>query len=248
MGSYGSATQPVYVKQKHDTIWNILTFVILLSTLCAALAFLVIFINPQVSFNPFPPSVQAMNAALPSPDESPTRAPVEVVRTAEPTDAPAEPTSAPTPDQAGEAVILQLEPAPIQPVAFAGEYAFDMQGTPAPVASTIMKAETGCSWMGVAGQALDTRNSPVTGLLVKLSGTLDGKPVDLVSMTGTETVYGDAGFELIVADQPLESRGTLQLQLLDNALLPMSAPIAIDSTADCQKNLILVTFRQVKEY
>ena len=36
-------------------IWNILTVVVLLLTLCVCVGVTAILINPQVSFNPFPP-------------------------------------------------------------------------------------------------------------------------------------------------------------------------------------------------
>jgi hypothetical protein len=101
--------------------------------------------------------------------------------------------------------------------------------------------------MGVAGQALDTHGSPITGLLVKITGKLDGNPVDMIAMTGTETLYGDGGFELTLADHPFDSRGELHIQLLDNSLLPLSAPYDLDLTGDCKMNLNLLNFRQVRE-
>ncbi len=246
-----SVTQPVNLHRRNDTLWNVLTFVILLSTLCTALAFLVIFVNPQVPFNPFPPAVLAMNGddqpgltatAAPTQKSSPSTS------TPEPSQTPL-PTQQSTTDNTSTSTISTpiAAASPAAPDVNPANYAFSLQGTPAPVSTTLIKNEVGCEWQGVAGQALDTRGSPIVGLLIKITGTLEGKPVDLTGLTGTETRYGDGGFELQLSSSPVNSSGELSIQLLDNSGLPLSQPFRFDTNADCKKNLILVNFRQVKD-
>jgi hypothetical protein len=245
-----SATQPLRTNRRRDTLWNVLTFVILLSTLCTALAFLVIFVNPQVPFNPFPPAVMAMNV-----NDQPVH---PVVTTGSPAIATTTPEPAkallPAPQSSAEDTLIPtvmpavIESTPAAPVAFSNlDYTFKMQGTPAPVSTNLIRSEVGCSWQGIAGQALDTRGSPIVGLLVKVTGTLSGKTIDLTGLTGTETRYGEGGFELQLADNPVDSTGALAIQLLDNSGLPLSQPFLFDTNAACDRNLILVNFRQVKD-
>lgn len=252
MESVSPVTQPVHVRRRNrDTTWNILTLVFLLATMCMALAFLVVFINPQVPFNPFPPPVLAMQPAQGAePTQAPTTAstatPTRTVFPATWTPEPTIPvmTDTPvpqdTPTSSVPTPIVEVSPGSV-------DFTFAMHGTPAPVSTTLIKNEVGCNWMGAAGQALDLQGRPIIGLLIKVSGTLAGKPLDLISMTGTETRYGDGGYEITLADRPLDSRGELTIQLLDQASLPLSQAYTFDTVNDCKKNLILINFRQIKE-
>jgi hypothetical protein len=104
-----------------------------------------------------------------------------------------------------------------------------------------------CKWMGVGGSVFDLRGSPVTGLIVQLGGTLEGKLFDMqTSMTGIALQYGESGYEFTIADHPIASNGTLWVQLADQAGLPLSNKIHFNTYDDCQKNLIVITFKQMK--
>jgi hypothetical protein len=104
--------------------------------------------------------------------------------------------------------------------------------------------QAGCNWFGVGGQVFDKYSRPIEGLVVSLEGTLNSSSVDLLGLTGNQTAYGPGGYEIKLGDKPAISNGSLQLAIFDLAGLPLSAPVIINTTMDCSKNLVLVNFVQ----
>lgn len=102
--------------------------------------------------------------------------------------------------------------------------------------------ESGCNWMGIAGQVFDTQGNPTRNILVNVGGVLNGKAVDMLSMTGLATNYGPAGYESVLANAVNANTGTLWVQLYDLSGNPLSDKVQIDTYADCQRNLTLVNF------
>jgi hypothetical protein len=70
--------------------------------------------------------------------------------------------------------------------------------------------------------------------------------VDNLVMTGLAPQYGLGGFEFTLADKPVASNGTLWIQLLDQQNLALSDRVYFDTFDDCQKNLIIIYFNQVR--
>jgi len=123
---------------------------------------------------------------------------------------------------------------------------FSVLGTPEAVAGTVTHPGTDCKWMGVGGQALDMQNAPIVGTTIELGGVLGSSPINLLSLTGTALQYGTAGYEFTLSDHPIASTNTLWVQLLDQAGLPLSNQVYFNTYNDCQKNLVLITFKQVR--
>jgi hypothetical protein len=100
--------------------------------------------------------------------------------------------------------------------------------------------------MGVGGQAVDMSNTPVTGLIIRLGGALPGVtiPEHMMSLTGVALNYGRAGYEFKLADEPIASRKSLWVQLLDQAGVPISEKIFFDTFDSCDMNLIIIDFKQ----
>ena len=120
-------------------------------------------------------------------------------------------------------------------------------GTPANTANFV-KPDLGCDWMGVGGQVFNKSEKPVTGLIVEVSGSLDGNPVLLLTLTGGSTVLGPGGYEISLADQPIASQESLGLQLFDLTGSPLSEKVLFDTSADidaCEKNLVIINFREI---
>jgi hypothetical protein len=87
----------------------------------------------------------------------------------------------------------------------------------------------------------------VRGLFVQLGGSMPGEvSMDNLVMTGLAPQYGPGGFEFTLADKPVASNGTLWIQLLDQQNLPLSDRIYFNTFDDCQKNLIIIFFTQVR--
>ena len=101
--------------------------------------------------------------------------------------------------------------------------------------------------MGVAGRAFDLSRAPIEeGLFVQLRGNLDGEPVEMLGMLGMVNTYGPGSYEFELGDTPIASTQMLWVQLLDQAMLPLSEQVYFDTFEDCDKNLILINFNQVR--
>jgi hypothetical protein len=120
------------------------------------------------------------------------------------------------------------------------------QGSPQAIAN-IYDPNAGCDWMGVGGQALDMTGAPVVSLIVQLGGVLNGQNFDgVLGITGTAQQLGPGGFVFKLADKPAASKTALWVQLLDQQGLPLSDKVYFDTFAECDKNLIVIQFKQVK--
>lgn len=100
--------------------------------------------------------------------------------------------------------------------------------------------------MGVAGRVVDLQNRPATGITIQLVGTLNRKYIEQTSLTGTALAYGPSGYEFSLSDQPISSAGLLSIRLLDQAGLLLSEKVIFDTYVECDKNLVLINFKQVR--
>jgi hypothetical protein len=231
-------------------IFNALSVVFLIGALCLAGYFLQIFINPQSSLNLFPPPT--LPAVLEFPTITPT--PREVLP---PTWTPG-PTASPTPTSTPRpTATLPASPTPfsiLSPTSTltesqttSGTPFVVSQGSPTAISSVTFHPEEGCNWMSVAGQVLDMSGAPIsTGVIIQLGGVLQGQYIEKTSLTGVAPQYGQAGYEIFLADEPVATTRTLWVQLLDQAGLPLSQKVYFDTYSDCEKNLIFVNFKQVR--
>ncbi len=124
------------------------------------------------------------------------------------------------------------------------EKPFEVQaGVPAYL-SNIAYPDLGCSWLGVAGQVFDQKDTPIVNLGVSLTGTLGDTEIDELVLSGSAQLYGESGFEFTLAEMPIASSGTLSLQLLGDDGQALSDPIIFDTTEDCDQNLVLINLVQ----
>jgi hypothetical protein len=100
----------------------------------------------------------------------------------------------------------------------------------------------------VGGQAVDMGGGPVVGLIIQLGGVLPGVsiPDNTMSLTGVALDYGRAGYEFKLADRPITSIGTLWVQLLNQSGGPISEKVYFNTYDNCEQNLIIIDFRQVR--
>ncbi|NMC13801.1 MAG: hypothetical protein GYA34_13085 [Chloroflexi bacterium] len=227
-------------------ILNILTVLVLIGTLCNGGIMASIFLNPRSGFNPFPPPtlppVMVMPTSTPTAIQvlPPTWTPLPS-NTSAPTNTlvPEQPTATPFP-------LFTPSVTPTNPPADAMPFALNA-GSPVAISSVAFHPEAGCNWMGVAGQVLNLSGAPVsTGVIIHLGGDLAGVHKDITSLTGTARQYGEAGYEIVLGTTPTDSTNSLWVQLLDQAGLPMSPRVYFDTYASCDRNLIFITFKQIK--
>ena len=227
------------------SLWDILTIVVLLVTLCLGVYFVSIFIDPGSSLNMLKPAWTPTATITPIQME-PTWTPTATVYVP--------PTATLLPSITPPATFT---PANLVPVTDTPVSTATPTITPTPKAlfsaSSVNSIESaiiphllnaGCNWQGVGGTVDDQNSSPIIGIVVRLAGTLNGKSIELTTVSGISPEYGKSGFEFVLGDTPVNSRDTLYVQLLDQAGLPLSERIYIDTFSDCEKNLVLVRFKK----
>lgn len=126
---------------------------------------------------------------------------------------------------------------------------FVVKGGKSMLIANIAHPDAGCNWMGVAGRAFDLKGAVLFGLQVQLGGYLTGSSLSQdfnITLTGLAQAYGPGYYEFTLADHPIASKGTLWIQLLDQAGLPLSDKVYFDTSAECDQNLILIDFEQVR--
>lgn len=245
-------TQPEYGQPtslvSRETLWNILSMVLLLGILMLVAWMIFIFMNPASPANFLPPPTQAVAIFIPSETPLPKALPPTWTPTAPPT-AAFTPTFRPT-DSAQVIATATLPGGATQVVTITpqsnAKFPFALQAAPAQIFAQVLYPDRNCSWAGLGGQALDLQGRPATGITVQLYGMLDKNLVSLTSLTGTATTYGPAGYEFSLGDKPIASTQSLMVRLLDQAGIPLSANVYFDTSAECSTNLVVINFRQVR--
>jgi hypothetical protein len=232
-------------------MWTILSILVLVAIIFLVGFFGMIFFNPASALNPFPPEPLPTLMVFPTATITPLYTPATPTPTStiEPaaTNTPL-PTWTPipsfTPFFVGSFIsplITQITPSST-PITAGMPY----EATLDYVSSNYYHPEAGCNWMGVAGQAVDMNNSPVLYLTIRITGSLAGKNINIPNLTGTASIYGQAGFEFVLGDQPIASSNTLWIQLEDQQGLPLTEQVKITTYDDCAKNLVLIRFKKVR--
>jgi hypothetical protein len=237
-----------------ETVWNRMAIALGAGSILLALIYFWIYINPYAFVNPYPPAVIPPIVIIPTNTPSPTHTITPAI-TATPTLTPSPqftdtPIPSPTLDPATEIALLiptlEITISGTAPTA-TGPYSYAVvSGNPIAISSAIMRPDDECKWMGVAGQVVDMNDAPVVGLRVQLYGTFKGKVMAITSLSGTVNRYGSAGYEIKINDSPVETYNTLWVQLFNQAGGAISDKVYLKTNASCDKNLIIVNFKQVK--
>jgi hypothetical protein len=227
-------------KRRPGCFLNLLSGILVAATMVVALLFAIIFINPQSSLNPLPPTTIPALVLT----NTPTPTPAGVLPpTWTPTEAPTEtPTLTPSPT---DTLTPTPENTPIPTADLESGTTFDIQdGSPSYEENTF-NPDAGCNWLGVAGQIFDSEGDPVSGVLVEAGGTLGQIDISGITLSGMAPDYGEGGYELTLSDSPAASEDTVWVQVLDQANLPLSERIYFQTFESCDSNLIKINFEQV---
>lgn len=220
-------------------LWDMLSILMLLVALCLGAYFIAVFSSPEASYNflnpvrndpPTPTITQIQPPAtwtptLPGPTETATitllptftlEPSATIVSLITPSKTP---TPTKTPKAAFSATVVYID-------------------------SSIIHPEAACNWQGVAGTILDANNADILGVTARLTGFYNGKSKNELTVSGIAPAYGKSGFEFFLGAAPLNSDGLLTIQILDQAGLPLSGNVTINTYADCAKTLALVKFKK----
>lgn len=223
-------------------LWDMLSIFTLIITFLVGLYLAAIYFMPNSFLNPLPPSQANLN--LPP---TPTMTPIQLQPTWTPTLPPA--TETPT---LTLVPTFTLEPSPTIVSLVTPSRTPSPTRTPrAPfsatvtyIDSTIIHPELGCNWQGVGGTVVDANNADILSLTIRLSGFYNGRTKNELTVSGIAPVYGRSGFEFVLGSVPIASRGELYIQIFDQAGLPLSDNIPLDTFNDCSRNLALVRFKK----
>ena len=124
---------------------------------------------------------------------------------------------------------------------------FVIKGTPKGYPNSMLFPQYDCEeYLFIGGEILDMRDAPILGLTVKLGGTYGGSQVDLTSESGDVSVYGESGFGFVLENQRIRESG-LTIQLFDANGEALSAQTYLSITGNCDSNLVIVNYKQVRE-
>jgi hypothetical protein len=229
-------------KKKNSSleVWDLLTIATILATLCLVAYFAAVFVSPNASYNLLKPKPKIDPLAPPTA----TITPIQLEPTWTPTSTPeltATPTLFPTFTLVPSPTAFSLIPPTKTPtptkapkIPFSASY----EG----IKSTIFHPEFGCNWQGIGGTVVDANNADILRMTIRMVGTYDGAPKNELTVSSIAPTYGKSGFEFPLSEKPINSKGEIYLQLLDQNGLPLSENLYIDTYADCEKNLTLVRF------
>ncbi len=234
-------------RRSSDLVWNVLTLLVWLGMASMVMVFLSIYFNPASPLNPFSPVPPTLVAAVTLPSETPSPQPTMTVEltntpTRRPTFTPVTPTVTYTPLPTATETVT---PGPSPTATVNSIYPFILRNEPYVIAGSAMPNHDTCK-LWVAGQSYDLQNAPMVGITVMLGGYLDGKNLYQLSLTGTALQFGQAGYEFVIADRPVKSKGSVWVQLFDQALMPLSKRVFFDTYDTCEQNLVLINFKQVR--
>ncbi len=221
-------------------LWDMLSILVLLITACIGVYFVLIYMFPASALNPLNP-----NPVDPNAPPTATITPIQLQPTWTPTllSATGTPTLLPT---------LTLEPSPtpfslVPPTETPSATATPKRPFSATVTyidSTIIHPDLACNWQGVGGTVVDSNNADMGGMVIRIVGMYNGKSKSEPTVSGVAPAYGKSGYEFFLGTVPISSKGLLYIQILDQAGLPLSDNIYIDTYNDCSKNLVLVRFKK----
>ena len=124
---------------------------------------------------------------------------------------------------------------------------FTRYGEPEAMSSSMIpQQKLDCDWLVIAGQVWDLQGGPVVGLALRLYGELGGTAIDRTVLSGSALAYGESGYQFALEGMVIDSVDSLFIQLVDSNGLLFSHTYAIQTFSDCDMNLILVNFKQVR--
>lgn len=228
---------------------DVFSILLLIASLCLGAYFLMVFMNPMTAMNPFPPDPTLTPIVIPSATSTSLQLPTawSQTPTIQPTitDTP-RPTFTPIPTDTP--VLLYTYTFTPEPPTATATPPMPFEATVQYISSTIIHPDTTCNWLGVGGTVVDENDSPLLGVVVRVQGSLLGDIVDMTTVSGVSPLYGkSSGFEFVLGDVPVPSDGeSLYIRLFDQGGLPLSDEVRFSTSAECDKNLILIRFTKVR--
>jgi hypothetical protein len=224
-------------------MWDILSILFLILTVCLVGYFALIFINPASQLNFLPPGGGPFGNHVPTFTVTPLQ--LQATWTPSPTlEVTPSDTPRPTFTPFFTSTSFSLVPPTKTPKPTSTPKAPFTAASVTQVESTVIHPELACNWAGIGGTVVDANNSPVIGTVVVLRGTLNGSTIEQQTVSGINKEYGPSGFEFVLGSAPVASNKTLYVQLVDQQNIPLSDPVQITTSTECNKNLVMIRFKK----
>ena len=227
-------------KKKRTMIWNIMSILVFLATVCLVIYFVTIFRDPGSQFNIFPP------IATPTVffTDTPTITPIQQPATWTPTI-----TVIPASTRTRASTWTLLPGFASETFTPQSTFTITPGNTSSPVTidityhpGTDIYPDSACNLMAIGGSIVDTGGAALLFYPIELGGSLDGEVISQLKLSGSAVNYGDSGFEFQLADHPIASTQELYLQVFEETLGALTGKIYFDTFDDCNRNLVIVTF------
>ncbi len=102
--------------------------------------------------------------------------------------------------------------------------------------------DSGCDWLGVAGQVFLPEGVEAIGLMIIVGAEASYDDYLLSAVTGEANAYGSGGYEIELSDLVNENNRILWIQITNENGEPLSEKFLFDTYEDCDKNLVLINF------
>lgn len=226
-------------------MWDMLSILVLIISACLVGYFALVFFNPDTPMNFLRPG--SFVAGPQGPTATPTLLQLQPTWTPSPT-LVMTPTNTPRPTFTNipSSTPFSLVPPTRTPKPTSTPKAPFTAASITQQDSTLYHPDLACNWAGIGGAVVDAKNSPVIGMVVVLRGSLDGKLIELQTVSGINPEYGPSGFEFVLGNAPIKTDKTLYIQLLDQSTIPLSEKIYFSTSTECTKNLVLVRLKKTR--
>lgn len=111
-------------------------------------------------------------------------------------------------------------------------------GAPATI-KNFVNPQAGCDWTGVGGQVFSSTGVPQNGLIIRVTGVLDGRSINQTAVTGGSAQFGPGGFHIQLGNRPAAS-ASLRLQVEDSTRRLLSYQFRVPMVNNCNRNLTVV--------
>jgi hypothetical protein len=198
---------------------------------------------------PTPDGTLALTATV----QSIITASAEDIHTATPTSTPTQEGPTPTPTETPEGFVEPTQdPSTLTATitATAGTTTATVTATRAPFDYILRQDEIvytsnfanpfGCNWAGVAGTVFDLSGSHKLDVAIHLVGN----GLDTKVTSGSTTAYGTSGWEVKIADAPVNLVYQVRLETSDGTAL--SDFVTVQMIPECNQNLVLIVFDQIQ--
>jgi len=100
----------------------------------------------------------------------------------------------------------------------------------------------GCDWMSIAGSVTGMDGVPLDGYGIRVTGDNLNERI----FSGSTQTFGAGGFELPLGGAP--QAGTFGVQLFTAQGAPLSDVYTVETRADCESNVAIINFLQIRDF